>query len=130
MTVIRVTCGIILKDEKVLAARRSQKMKLPLKWEFPGGKLQEEETEEECLKREIKEELNIDISIERKLPHVRHDYPDIQIELIPFVAQYVSGTLHLHEHEQADWYTHNELLALDWAPADLPVLKMFVKESP
>lgn len=122
MNVIRVTCGIILKDGKVLAARRSGKMKLPLKWEFPGGKLQEGETEAECLKREIKEELNIEISIEYKLNPVRHDYPDVQIELIPFVANYISGTLFLHEHEQAGWYSRDELLGLDWAPADIPIL--------
>jgi len=129
MTVIRVTCGIIIKDGKVLAARRSQKMKLPLKWEFPGGKIQEGETEEECLKREIKEELNIEITIEYNLPPVRHDYPDVQIELIPFVAHYASGTLHLHEHKQADWFTKTELLALDWAPADIPILNAFMNST-
>lgn len=122
MNVIRVTCGIIIKEGKVLAARRSAKMKLPLKWEFPGGKIQEDETEENCLKREIKEELNIEISIAYKLNPVRHDYPDVQIELIPFVATYLSGTLHLHEHEQVGWYTKNDLPSLDWAPADIPVL--------
>ena len=126
MTAIRVTCGIIIKDGKVLAARRSAKMKLPLKWEFPGGKMQAGETEEECLKREIKEELDIEISIEYKLNPVRHDYPDFQIELIPFVASYVSGTLHLHEHEHAGWFTNDELLGLDWAPADIPVLTTFI----
>jgi 8-oxo-dGTP diphosphatase len=129
MTIVRVICGIIIKDGKVLAARRSAKMKLPLKWEFPGGKLQAGETEEECLKREIKEELNIEISIEYKLNPVRHDYPDIQIELIPFVANYISGTLHLHEHEQAGWYTKSELISLDWAPADIPIMNNFLNSA-
>lgn len=129
MSVIRVTCGIILKDGKILAARRSQRMKLPLKWEFPGGKLQEGETEEDCLKREIKEELNIHITIVSQLPSVQHDYGDFQIELIPFVAHYESGNLQLHEHEQAHWFTKQELLGLDWAPADIPVLLAFVNKQ-
>lgn len=129
MKVIQVTCGIIIKDGKILAAQRSEKMKLSLKWEFPGGKLQEGETEEECLKREIREELNIEIVIDYKLTPIRHDYPDVHIQLIPFVAKYVSGTLQLHEHEQANWYTKNELLSLDWAPADIPILNAFIHET-
>ena len=130
MNVIRVTCGIILKEGKVLAAQRSEKMKLPLKWEFPGGKLQMGKTEEDCLQREIKEELNILITIHYKLQPVQHDYGDFQIELIPFVAEYVGGALQLHEHNQADWYTTNELLTLDWAPADIPILNEFITTPP
>jgi 8-oxo-dGTP diphosphatase len=130
MSVIRVACGIILKDGKVLAAQRSEKMKLPLKWEFPGGKLQKGETEEDCLKREIKEELNILITIQYKLTPAQHDYGDFQIELIPFVAEYAEGNLHLHEHRQVGWYTHDELRALDWAPADIPILYEFLRLNP
>ena len=125
MSVIRVTCGIIVKDGKILAAQRSETMKLPLKWEFPGGKIQEGESEEECLKREIKEELNILISIQYRLHPVLHNYGDFQIELIPFVAEYAGGPLKLHEHRQAEWLTSNELLSLDWAPADIPILQEF-----
>jgi len=125
MSVIRVTCGIIVKDGKILAAQRSETMKLPLKWEFPGGKIQEGESEEECLKREIKEELNILISIQYRLHPVLHNYGDFQIELIPFVAEYAGGALKLHEHRQAEWLTSNELLSLDWAPADIPILQEF-----
>jgi 8-oxo-dGTP diphosphatase len=122
MSIIQVTCGIILKDGKILAAQRSVSMNLPLKWEFPGGKLTNGETEEECLKREIMEELNISIVIKQKLIPVNHDYGSFEINLIPFMAEYIAGTLTLHEHCQAGWYTLNELQALDWAPADIPVL--------
>lgn len=59
MNIIQVTCGIILKDGKVLVAQRSEAMSLPLKWEFPGGKIVRGESEEDCLKRELLEELNI-----------------------------------------------------------------------
>jgi 8-oxo-dGTP diphosphatase len=65
--IINVTCAIILKDEKILVAQRNEKMKLPLKWEFPGGKLEFNESETECIKREIKEEININIEVLQKL---------------------------------------------------------------
>jgi 8-oxo-dGTP diphosphatase len=123
MTPIQVTCGIIFKDGKILAAQRSEKMSLPLKWEFPGGKLVDGETEEACLKREIQEELHISIKIQRRLYTVTHDYGTFIIELIPFVAEYTSGSLQLQEHFLAGWYTLAELQDLDWAPADLPVLQ-------
>lgn len=129
MSAIQVTCGIILKNGKVLAAQRSEKMNLPLKWEFPGGKLQNGESEKDCLKREILEELNISIHILYKLHPVEHDYGNFQIELIPFVAAYAGGTLQLHEHRQAEWYTNNELLTLNWAPADIPILNEFLSMS-
>ncbi len=67
MKTILVTCAIIQFDDKVLAVQRSKNMKLPLKWEFAGGKIEEGETEVECIKREILEELNIKIEIKEKL---------------------------------------------------------------
>jgi len=126
MSLIQVSCGIILKDGKILAAQRSETMSLPLKWEFPGGKLVNGETEEECLKREIYEELNISIEIRYKQKPHRHDYGSFEIELIPFVAEYTGGDLRLHEHRQANWYPPEELSVLDWAPADIPVLHEFL----
>jgi len=126
MSLIQVSCGIILKDGKILAAQRSETMSLPLKWEFPGGKLANGETEEECLKREILEELNITIVIRHQLSPVNHDYGNFEIELIPFVAEYIGGDLILHEHRQANWYLPEELSTLDWAPADIPVLHAFL----
>ena len=130
MSAIRVTCGVILKDGKVLAAQRSEKMKLPLKWEFPGGKIQIGETEEECIKREIKEELNICITIKYRLHSVHHAYDDFQIELIPFIVEFENGSLRLHEHRQIAWLTNNELRTLDWASADIPILEEFLSLSP
>ena len=87
---IAVVCAIIILNEKILAVQRSPQMSLPLKWEFPGGKIEENESEEDCIKREIKEELNIEILLLKKLSTAYCNYPNIDVQLIPFVAQYLS----------------------------------------
>lgn len=97
-------------------------MSLPLKWEFPGGKVEESETPENCLIREIKEELGVDIEIVSALPANRHDYPTIKINLIPFVCKIVDGKIGLKEHACFKWLNSNELINLDWADADKPIL--------
>ena len=123
---INVTCAIVLKYDKILATQRSEKMKLPLKWEFPGGKLEPQESEIDCIKREIKEELSIEISILRKLSESIHDYGDVKIKLIPFVAKYNSGDILLTEHKDYKWMEKQDLLSLDWAEADLPIVREFL----
>ena len=125
MKTIPVTCAIIHFDHKVLAVQRSELMSLPLKWEFPGGKIEPGENEEECIKREIFEELNIHIKIERKLTPVLHQYPNFKINLIPFITEYVSGDLILKEHSDHVLVDKEELYKLDWAEADLPILKEY-----
>ncbi len=123
---INVTCAIILRDDKILATQRSEEMKLPLKWEFPGGKLEFQESENDCIKREIKEELNIEISILSKLSENIHDYGDVKIKLIPFIAKYNSGDILLTEHKDYKWMEKQDLLTLDWAVADLPIVREFL----
>ena len=122
---LEVTCAIIFKENQLLIAQRGSKMKLALKWEFPGGKIEPGENEEECIKREIFEELNIHIKIERKLTPVLHQYPNFKINLIPFITEYVSGDLELKEHSDHVLVDKHELYKLDWAEADLPVLKEY-----
>ncbi|WP_299061725.1 (deoxy)nucleoside triphosphate pyrophosphohydrolase [uncultured Polaribacter sp.] len=124
--IIRVTCAIINFDDKVLAVQRSEKMKLPLKWEFAGGKVEKGETEIECLNREIFEELNIKIEVKQKLTTVIHQYSDFKIELIPFIAKYLSGELTLKEHANFILASKEELHNLNWAEADLPILKEYL----
>src|SRR5438067_2370928 len=124
---LQVTCALITNNQaQVLAAQRSETMGLPLKWEFPGGKIEPEETAEDCLVREIKEELNIEISIIEALPSNTHTYPKITIELIPFICEHISGKIILKEHAQYRWLHKNELLALDWADADVPIVKHYL----
>lgn len=124
----QVTCAIIIKNKRVLAAQRSELMHLPLSWEFPGGKLEGTESEEECLRREIREELNIDVKVHRRLSKNIYQYPGKkEIELIPFVCYFSSGEISLKEHKIADWFTLDELRSLDWAAADIPILDEFIK---
>ncbi|SDZ61977.1 8-oxo-dGTP diphosphatase [Flavobacterium aquidurense] len=125
--IINVTCAIILKDEKVLVAQRNEKMKLPLKWEFPGGKLEINEDEIDCIKREIKEEININIEVLKRLSNNIHDYGAFKINLIPFLAHYLSGEIKLAEHKNYRLLEKSELLNLDWAEADLPIVEEFLK---
>lgn len=125
--IFNVTCAIILIGNKILVAQRSDKMKLPLKWEFPGGKLEENEAEIDCVKREIKEELNIDIEVVKKLSSSIYDYGAFKINLIPFIAKYIHGEIRLAEHKDYKLLEKVELLSVDWAEADLPIVEEFLK---
>lgn len=124
---LTVTCAIILVEDKILVTQRSEKMKLPLKWEFPGGKLEENETSEHCIKREIEEEINIQIEITDRLTPAVHNYGAFEIQLIPFLSKYVSGTIKLAEHKDYKLLEKSELVHLDWAEADLPIVEEFLK---
>ncbi len=123
---INVTCAIIIIEGKILVTQRSELMKLPLKWEFPGGKLKEGESEIDCIKREIQEELSINIEISKRLNDSIFDYGSFSIKLIPFIANYVSGQINLTEHKQYKMLDRSELLNLDWAEADIPIVHEFL----
>lgn len=120
---LEVTCAIIFKENHVLIAQRSIDMKLPLKWEFPGGKVELGESKVACLAREIKEELNLEISIGDGLTNVIYDYPDFSLRLYPFVCTYQGGEIRAMEHSQVKWEKIANLMAYDWADADVPVVK-------
>lgn len=119
---IRVTCALIVQDGRVLAAQRSPSMSHPLKWEFPGGKLEEGEDTRLCIEREILEELEVVIEVLEGGPAVIYPAKDPRIELIPFVAKITSGKLHAVEHAALKWCNASELEELDWAGADLKIL--------
>jgi 8-oxo-dGTP diphosphatase len=124
---INVTCAIIIFGNKILAAQRSEKMKLPLKWEFPGGKVEENENNEECIVREIKEEINVEVEIVKKLANSIYDYGAFKINLIPFIANYISGEIKLLEHKDYRLLDKSQLMNLDWAEADLPIVEELMK---
>lgn len=124
---IKVTCAIILFGSKTLVVQRGAAMSMPLKWEFPGGKLEAGETEEACIKREIREELNIEIELLARLTPALHHYPDFSVELLPFLARHKAGDLKLLEHKQYLLLDINELSALDWAEADVPIVEEYLK---
>ena len=126
MKVIDVTCAIININGKTLVVQRSAEMKMPLKWEFPGGKIEAGESEEDCIKREILEELNIEIEIIKRLSPSSFDYGDISIRLIPFVVEYLKGEIELKEHQRYLLLDKEELRGLDWAEADVAVLEELI----
>lgn len=123
---IEVTCAIILINKKILVVQRSEKMNLPLKWEFPGGKIENGEDDEDCIKREIHEELNIKVDLISRLTPSHYNYPNFSIELIPFIAKYLDGEINLIEHKQYLLLEKEKLKGLDWAEADIPILNEFL----
>jgi len=126
--IILVSCAIILKEGRVLVAQRSTEMAMPLKWEFPGGKIEKGESAEDCLIREIKEELNISIQIIQGFPIHLHRYSkEKEIELIPFLCNYSGGKLILKEHCQVLWLEWTQLWGLDWSEADIPIVKNLIE---
>lgn len=119
---IHVTCAIIEQNGKVLICQRSEKMNLPLKWEFPGGKIEANESKSDCLKREIREELGLIIKVGKELAPVVYNYPEFTICLSPFLCTLISGKLILSEHAQALWVNIQSLGNYDWAEADKPIV--------
>lgn len=124
---IKVLCGIVENDGLVLITQRSETMSQPLLWEFPGGKLEPGETEQECLAREIREELQISVSPQQRLEPAHYSYPDKLVELIPYTCTYNSGTISLLEHLKYEWVKPNELIAYTWCPADVPIVKAYLQ---
>lgn len=119
---IRVTCAVMIDNGKVFAARKGPDARQPLKWEFPGGKVEDNETDEECLARELDEELRMKVTILKRLPSFFHLYPEFKIELVPFLCRPVETNHQLLEHDQAGWFLPNQLKSLSWAEADAAIM--------
>lgn len=124
---LSVVCAIIENEGKILTALRGPQMDMPGYWEFPGGKIETGESAESALIREIHEELNLNIRVLHQLPDHTHTYPHIQINLIPFVCTLTGGTLSLLEHELVQWAHPSEVLKINLAPADIPVLESYLQ---
>lgn len=115
---IEVCCAIIMKDQKMLAVQRPPESSQPGLWEFPGGKIHPEESSEQCIIREIQEELNVNIQVLHRLIPVEFDYGTRQIRLIPFICEMVSGKIVLTEHLALRWLGPDEWDTIDWSGAD------------
>lgn len=123
---IRVSAAIIMKDNKIFVTQRGYG-EFKDWWEFPGGKIEEGETPEECLKREIKEELKADINIDKYLCTVEYDYPNFHLKMECFICSLIDGHLELVEAEDAKFITNDQLDNIDFLPADLLVVKELKK---
>jgi 8-oxo-dGTP diphosphatase len=126
---INVTCAIIRNEEnEVLVVQRGENSDHPFKWEFPGGKLMEKETEEECIIREIREELSMDIVIRGRMADAEYDYGIKQIRLIPFVCDTLDEMPFLSEHIDYKWLDPADLINVDFSQADVIVADNYLKD--
>ena len=118
----RVTAAIIEKNGKILIAQRKLGSSLGGKWEFPGGKIESEETPEQCLRRELKEELGIEAIIGPFFCASTFEYKHMSIELLVYRAVHVSGEIVEYDHESIKWVSRDELIYYDFVNADRPVV--------
>jgi 8-oxo-dGTP diphosphatase len=126
---INVTCAIIRnEDEEVLIVQRGATTDHPFKWEFPGGKIHPDETEEECIIREVEEELSMEIVILAALPGVEHDYGFKQIRLIPFICDTLDELPFPSEHMAYKWLPAADLPSVDFSEADIKVAERYLEK--
>lgn len=120
---IEVVGAVITRGSTVLCAQRGSSSALPLKWEFPGGKVEQGETAREALVREIDEELQCEVLVGEHLDTTVHEYDFGVVTLTTFYCELISGIPTLTEHADATWLERDQLHRLDWAPADIPAVK-------
>lgn len=124
MKTIEVVAAVIVHENRYLCVQRgwSKHDYISKKYEFPGGKIEQDELPQQALKREIMEELNLDITIGELLISVNHQYPDFTIIMHAYVCGCKDVSLVLKEHLDSKWLLKDELLSLDWAAADVPIV--------
>ena len=127
MKTIKVVAAIIKavnkNGENIIFATQRGYGDLKGGWEFPGGKIEEGETPQEALKREIMEELETEIRVGDLIDTIEHDYPTFHLSMDCFWAEIISGDLVLKEHEAAKWLTKDELDSVEWLPADVTLIE-------
>ncbi|MBU3192832.1 (deoxy)nucleoside triphosphate pyrophosphohydrolase [Clostridium algidicarnis] len=123
--------GAIVENEnnEILCALRSPKMSLPNLWEFPGGKIEKNETFKQAIEREIKEELSCTVEFIGVFHDTTHEYPEIIVNLVTAKCKLTADTPNAIEHSKLIWLHRENLLSLNWAPADIPAVKKLVSEK-
>lgn len=129
MKQVEVVAAIIQHNDKILCVQRGEN-KFPYiskKYEFPGGKIEPGESKEETIKREISEELNMEISVIDEFITVNHEYPDFILTMHSYICSCETTSLTLTEHIDYKWLSISEMDQLDWAAADIPIVNKLVK---
>ena len=126
---IVVCCALIRREERVLLVKRPANKADGLKWEFPGGKVEPGESFEDCILREIQEELNLELALKGQLAPVEHENSERRLRLIPFLASEAKGVLELREHTDLKWATLEELGQYQLCEADRLLLDMLSQKA-
>jgi len=124
---IHVVGAVIVEDNKILCAQRGAPESLAYKWEFPGGKIEADETPQDALRREIDEEMECSIEIGEKVDHTVYEYDFGIVHLTTFYCTLLEGRPTLTEHIAFKWLPPHELDTLHWAPADIPTIEKLSK---
>ena len=127
MKEIKVVAAIIQNEDKILATKRGYGEFINM-WEFPGGKIEPGETKKQALVREIKEELNIEISVDKFAIDIEYQYPNFYLFMSCFMCSIKEGSIELLEHNDGKWITKEELNTLNWLPADIDAVN-YLKEN-
>jgi len=126
---VLVTAAVIEKEGKFLLAQRGHEDRLAGKWEFPGGKIEPGETPQDCLSREIREELGIEVQVGDFLCSSRFDYDHVSVEIFAYRCTWVSGELQQNAHEAHQWVSREDIAAVDLAAADRPIARCLFSNS-
>ena len=126
---IKVVAAVIKNNNKILIARRKKGKHLEFKWEYPGGKLENNEDEKSGLKRELEEEFNIKASVENYLTESFYEYDKVKINLKAYFVNDFLGSIKLTDHDKIEWVRINELQNYDFAPADIPINNYLIKNG-
>lgn len=131
MKKVEVVAGVIFCKDLILCVQRPKNKfhYISQKFEFPGGKIEEDETKEEALHRELSEELSLSTKITSFFMTVVHEYPDFELTMHSFICEVDSKELTLHEHIDHKWLNINELTDLDWAAADIPIVNKLISNG-
>ncbi|MEL3961049.1 8-oxo-dGTP diphosphatase MutT [Lysinibacillus endophyticus] len=123
--------GAIIENEnnEIFCALRGPEMSLPNYWEFPGGKIEAGETPEQALKREIQEEFNCSINVGKKVEDTTYEYEKVIVRLETYMAKLVEGLPTALEHADTKWVARNEIMKLNFAPADVPAVEKIATEK-
>jgi len=128
MKKVEVVAAIIINENKILCVQRGEHKYnyISRKYEFPGGKIEDGERQEDAIRREIYEELKMEIKTFKKFVTVIHEYPDFLLTMHSYICTCKNSSLELTEHIDFKWLRTNELRGLDWAAADVPIVEKLV----